>query len=192
MILANDIGAKKKTILENGSNKHFDNNAMGGLHMNNLTRWNPYREMMSLREQMDRLLSDSFQMADPFRTSTEWFSTTRGWQLDLDVREVDNAYLVEVAVPGIDPDDLDITLEQNVLTIKGEVQHEEKQEGEVYHLRERRYGSFHRRITLPDMVDSDNVEANYNKGILTLTLPKTEESKPRRIPVGESHKAIEG
>jgi len=159
--------------------------------MNSLTRWNPYREMMSLRDQMDRLLSDSFQMADPFRTSTEWFTPARGWQLDLDVREVDDAYLVEVSVPGIDPDDLDITLEQNVLTIKGEVQEEDKQEGEVYHLRERRYGSFSRRVTLPDMVDSDNVEANYNKGILTLTLPKTEESKPRRIPIGQRHQAIE-
>jgi HSP20 family protein len=95
-------------------------------------------------------------------------------------------------VPGIKPEDLDITVTKNTLTIKGEVRQEEEKEEERYHLRERRYGRFARSITLPTSVDADEIEANYENGVLTLRLPKTEEVKPKRIEVKSGEKLLEG
>lgn len=157
--------------------------------MNVLTRWNPYGDMMNLREQMDRLFEDTLNLLPSTQTR---FQTPRIWGLQMDVSETDNAYIVKAAIPGITPDDLDITLTNNVLTIKGEIEADEEQEGEVFHMRELRYGSFSRSLTLPDQVDADAVEANVENGILTVFVPKSEESKPKRIPVGNDHKAIEG
>ena len=157
--------------------------------MNALTRWNPYGDMMNLRDQMDRLFEDTFNLLPSTRTS---FRTPRIWGLQLDVSETDDAYIVKAAVPGITPDDLDITLTNNVLTIKGEIEATEEQEGEVYHMRELRYGSFSRSLTLPEQVNADGVEANVENGILTVFVPKSEESKPKRIPVGRDQNAIEG
>ncbi len=95
-------------------------------------------------------------------------------------------------MPGIDPDDLDITVTKNTLVIKGEMRKEEETEEERYHLRERRYGRFARSITLPTSVDADHIEANYENGVLILYLPKTEEMKPKRIEVHSGEKMLEG
>lgn len=157
--------------------------------MNVLTRWNPYREMLSLRDQMDRLFEDTFSL---FPSAQNRFQMPRIWGLDLDVSETDEAYTVKAAVPGITPEELDITLTNNVLTIKGELEATEEQEGEVYHMRELRYGSFSRSLTLPEQVNADEIEARVENGILTLVMPKSEESKPKRIPVGGERDAIEG
>lgn len=157
--------------------------------MNVLTRWNPYREMLSLRDQMDRLFEDTFSL---FPSAQNRFQMPRIWGLDLDVSETDEAYTVKAAVPGITPEELDITLTNNVLTIKGELEATEEQEGEVYHMRELRYGSFSRSLTLPEQVNADEIEARVENGILTLVMPKSEESKPKRIPVGGQRDAIEG
>lgn len=157
--------------------------------MNVLTRWNPYREMLSLRDQMDRLFEDTFSL---FPSAQNRFQMPRIWGLDLDVSETDEAYTVKAAVPGITPEELDITLTNNVLTIKGELEAAEEQEGEVYHMRELRYGSFSRSLTLPEQVNADEIEAHVENGILTVLVPKSEESKPKRIPVGSDRDAIEG
>lgn len=157
--------------------------------MNVLTRWSPYRDMMSLRDQMDRLFEDTFNLMPSTRSG---FQTARIWALDLDVSETDDAFIVKAAVPGISPDDLEITMANNVLTISGEVEADEEHEGEVFHMREMRYGSFSRSITLPQHVNADDVEARVDNGILTVHVPKAEESKPKRIPVGNGQKAIEG
>ena len=157
--------------------------------MNVLTRWNPYRQSMSLRDQMDRLFEDTFNLMPSTRTG---FQTMSNWGLDLDVSETDEAYIVKAGVPGISPDDLDITLTNNVLTIKGEIEADEKREGEVFHMREMRYGSFSRSITLPEYVNADEVEADVDNGILTVHVPKSEESKPKRIPIGNGQKSIAG
>jgi HSP20 family protein len=146
--------------------------------MMSLTRWNPRRDMMSLRNEMNRLFEQAFEGGSlgPWQSSTNW-------GLALDVAEKDDAFLVTASVPGLKPDDLDITITDNVLTIKGETKSDETIEEEQYHLRERRFGSFGRSISLPVTVDADNVEANYEDGILTLTLPKAEEARPHRIAI---------
>jgi len=135
--------------------------------------------MMNLRSQMDRMLSD-------------WPNTLPGmgegesgnWQrLPLDVSESDQAYTVRASIPGISPEEMEINVQNNVLTIRGETKNEEERQGDRWHLRERRMGQFQRTITLPNNVDPNQVGAVYENGVLTLNLPKTEEAKPRRINV---------
>ena len=150
-----------------------------------LSRYDPFREMMTLRSAMDRLFDNAF-----VGSRGDWEAVN--WELALDVSETGDEYLVKASVPGINPDDLEITYNNKVLTIKGETKHEEEIEETRYHLRERRFGSFARSISLPTMVDSDHIEASYENGVLTLHLPKTEEAKPRRISISSHEKMIEG
>jgi HSP20 family protein len=144
-----------------------------------LSRWDPMREMMSMRSQMDRVLND-------------WLTTAGGWRegesggmhhLLLDVSESDEAYNVCASIPGIKPEDLNISVQNNTLTIQGETKQEQDREGEQWHLRERRYGQFQRTITLPTNIEPDQIGAEYTDGVLTLTLPKSRESMPRKINV---------
>ncbi|MGE5223760.1 MAG: Hsp20/alpha crystallin family protein [Omnitrophica WOR_2 bacterium] len=152
--------------------------------MDNLTRWNPFREMMDLREAVDRMMERSF--------SNSPYSANMEWGLPLDVVENEDEFLVKASLPGINPDDLDITYNDRILTIKGEIKGDEGTKGSKYHLRERWAGSFSRSITLPTRVDAEHIDAKYQDGILTLHLPKTEETKPRRIQINsESPKMIE-
>lgn len=155
--------------------------------MNYLTRWDPYREMLGLRSMFDRFFDTSLASAD-----AGWQPLT--WNLALDVAETDDEYRVSASLPGIDPDDLEITYDSNVLTIKGEMRKDDEVKEERYHLRERRYGSFSRSISLPSSIKADKIEASYEKGVLLLHLPKSEEARPKRIKVksGEPKKMIEG
>jgi HSP20 family protein len=152
-----------------------------------LSRWNPMRDMMRLRNEFDRLYDDTIDFP-----SWRWPEPAEGPAVD--VVESDDAYIVKASLPGIKPDDLDVSITDNVLTIKGEVKNEETISEEQYHLRERRYGAFTRMITLPTSVDVDSVEATYEDGILTLNAPKTEDVKRKRITVTpvESTKMLEG
>ena len=155
--------------------------------MYRLTRRDPWREMLSLRSNMDRLF-DNFL----YDSSSDF--QQNAWDMALDVSENDDEYVVKATVPGIKPEDLDITYTGNTLTIKGETRAEETREDERYHLRERRFGSFQRTIALPSTVDADNIQAKCEDGVLTLQLPKAEEAKPRRVSVqaDESPRMIEG
>lgn len=146
--------------------------------MTTLVRWEPFREMMTMRRDMDRLF-DSF-----FNTPSLWRENGDGsMSLALDVAEQDDKFLVKASIPGVAPEDIDISLSDNVLTIKGESRQETEKEGEKYHLRERRFGSFMRSLTLPNTVKGDEVEATYEDGVLTLAIPKAEEVKPKKIEV---------
>jgi HSP20 family protein len=142
--------------------------------------------MMSLRNAMDRLVENAFVSQPEGWEQTEW-------GLALDVVENEDEYLVKASVPGIKPDDLEISFVNNTLTIQGEIKPEEREENR-YHLRERRWGRFTRSIQLPANVNGDQIQANYDAGVLTLHLPKVEEAKPRRISIksGASQKVIEG
>lgn len=148
-----------------------------------ITRWDPYREMISMRRAMDRLmegaLDDDTQAAAP------------NWGLALDVVEDENAYIVKASVPGVKPEDIDITFNNGTLTIKGEIKDEREEKQGQYHLRERRYGSFARSITLPTGIDANKIEAQSEDGVLSLRLPKAEEVKPKRIAVQSGQKAID-
>ena len=154
--------------------------------MSNLMRWDPFREMLGLRRAMDRLFDDAISEAP------EWEGMS--WNLALDVIEGENEYQVKASIPGIKPEDLEITYNNNILTIKGETTEEKESEEKHYHLRERRHGSFSRSLTLPSNVKADEIKANYEQGVLTLFLPKAEEAKPKRIAIGTSNpqKVIEG
>lgn len=152
--------------------------------MNSIMRWDPFREMLTMRNAMDRMFENALVNPDRWMQETEW-------NLALDVTENDKEYTVKASLPGIQPDALDITYDNNTLTIKGEVKAEEEQENQRVHLRERRYGCFSRSVTLPTVVQSDAIQADYEAGVLTLHLPKAEEARPRRIAI-KTGKVIEG
>ena len=145
--------------------------------MADIIRWDPFREMMSLREAVDRLFEEAF-----------FWPRTDGWSMGVtsipvDMYETDKELVVKASVPGLDPKDIEITVTDDVLTIKGEVKEEKKVERESYHLRERRYGTFQRSIRLPVGVNADKAEATFENGVLTLTLPKVEEAQAKHIKV---------
>ena len=141
-----------------------------------LTRWDPFREMLSIRNTMDRMF-DSALAGSPDR----W--QPMAWDLALDVVESKDEFVVKASVPGINPDDLEITFNNNTLTIRGEIKDEREVEEAQYHLRERRYGSFARSLTLPAGIEANKIEANYEAGVLKLRLPKAEEIKPKKIAI---------
>ena len=141
--------------------------------MGALSRWEPSRELMTMRQFMDRVLNDQFA-----GTSVQGFA--------LDVAEEGDDYVVKASVPGVNPEDLDVTLNDNVLTIKGESKADQEIKEENYRVRERRFGSFSRSIALPTAVDASKVESSYENGVLTLHLPKSEAVKPKRINVSKS------
>jgi HSP20 family protein len=144
--------------------------------MTTLTKWDPFREMMSLSRAMDRMFDDTI------RFPRLWENQDNGGPA-LDVVEKEESYIVKASVPGVAPEDVEITLTDNVLTIKGETKEDKEDKQENYHLRERHYGSFMRSIKLPATVDADKVEAVNEHGVLTLTLPKSEAVKPKKITV---------
>ena len=135
-----------------------------------------FREMAAWRNAMDRLFDEMVE-------NRGYWDQPTAWALALDVAEKDDAFIVKASIPGINPDDLEITLTDNVLTIKGEVKENKEFEEAQWHLRERRYGAFQRSITLPTPVDANAIEATYEDGVLTLNVPKVEEVKPKRIEV---------
>ena len=138
--------------------------------MSTIIRWNPMREMAAWQNTMDRLFDEAL------RGSTE--NT-----LALDVNETDKGYTVVANLPGVNADHVNVNLHDGVLTISAETAEEEtKEEGRVL-IRERRAGKFSRSINLPQPVDADNVEAQFENGVLTLDLPKVPEVQPRQIPV---------
>jgi len=142
--------------------------------MNRIIRWTPSRDLNTLWNSMDRMFSDSYPIAREH---------ARSWGLALDVAENEDNFVVKASIPGIHPDDISVTFEDETLTISGETSADETINREDYRLRERRYGSFSRSIRFPVMVNSEAVEAEYAHGVLTLTVPKAEEVKPRRIAV---------
>ena len=145
--------------------------------MTTLVRWDPIREMMQLQNAVDRLFESELASTLPL-----WRQSATAWMLPLDVIETEDEFIVKASIPGINPDELDISLTDNVLTIKGEIKVEEAEDAR-YHLRERRFGMFQRSISLPVPVNADKVEAMYENGVLTLRIPKAEEVKPKHISI---------
>jgi HSP20 family protein len=146
--------------------------------MSNMRRYDPFSEMMTLRDAVSQLFEDSF--VNPAR-----FSSSSNLSMALNVSENPDGYIVEAVVPGVKSEDLEITLEDNVLTIRGESRHEQEtgDKQSNFHIMERRYGRFSRSVRLPAAVKTDEVQATLEDGILRLEIPKAEEVKPRRISV---------
>lgn len=147
--------------------------------MTNLTRWEPTREMMTLREAMDRLFDDAFTR--PFSLTREGGST---WSSPaIDMYQTDNDVVVKADLPGIKADEVQINVNGDVLTIKGETKQQDEKKDKSWHIREHRRGAFERSIRLPSGVIADRANADFDNGVLTITLPKSEEVKPRTITV---------
>ncbi|MGA9397369.1 MAG: Hsp20/alpha crystallin family protein [Anaerolineaceae bacterium] len=152
--------------------------------MSTIIRYNPLREAMSLSRQMDRLMEGAMRGSDAWDGSMDW-------ALPLDVIEKDNEYVVKASLPGIKADDIEVTYNNQTLTVKAEMKQEEDVSEEKYHLHERHYGVFSRSITLPSGVDGDAIKADFENGVLALSLPKKEEVKARRISIQSGGKMIE-
>ena len=154
--------------------------------MADLIRWEPFREMMTLREAMDRLFEDSF--VRPSRLL--WPELARG-DLPVDMYQTANDVVVKASIPGLKPDEVDISITGDTLTIKGEHKEEKETKEQDYFYKERRYGAFSRSLTIPVPVKAEKAEATFENGVLTLTLPKAEEAKPKQIKV-KAKQMIEG
>ena len=143
-----------------------------------IERWDPFSEAVSLRDAVNSLFQDSFVRPRGFQPAAG------AGTFPLDVRETENDYVVHASLPGIKPDDVQITVHGDTLTIRGEIKGEEEKKGEQWHIRERRSGVYQRSLSLGTPVSSDRAEATFEHGVLTLTLPKAEEAKPRQIKIG--------
>jgi HSP20 family protein len=139
-----------------------------------IVRWNPIREMASMQNAIDRIFDETWRSVRPSFT---------GDALALDVHENENHYTVITALPGLKPEQISVSLHDGVLTISGEMEQTRTEENVRVLLQERAYGKFSRSVRLPQAIDGENVQASYDNGVLTLTLPKTPEAKPRQIPV---------
>ncbi len=156
-----------------------------------MTRFDPFEEMMSLREAMNRLMEESFLVPSRALGNVGQESgqiTTRGGRQQVgapavDIQEQDDTYTLRVALPGVQPEDVNLEIRGNQVVMKGQVREEQERERGNYLLRERRVGQFYRSFTLPSEVNSEQAEATYANGILTLRLPKTETRRARQIPI---------
>jgi HSP20 family protein len=154
-----------------------------------IVRWEPFRELSSLQTEMNRLFNAAFD-ASPGTTTT-----ARRWMPAMDLLETDEQFVLRADLPGMNESDVSIELEDNVLTVSGErkAEHEDKREG--FYRMERSFGSFSRSLTLPKGVDPEAVNAQFDRGVLEVRIPKPEQRKPRRINIGagkEEPRTLEG
>ena len=150
------------------------------------TQWYPFEDLRSAQEerariQMDRLFAQALGLHGQWQSATG--ASTPAWAPALDIAERTDAYLVTVELPGVKLDDLEITLEDGLLTIQGERHFAHDSSEEQFHRVERSSGAFRRSITLPAHVEADAVEASMEDGVLRILVPKAEEAKAKRIPV---------
>lgn len=150
-----------------------------------LIRWNPTRELSGVPTELWNIQRDFTRLFDSFVRGgiQEDGSRMSLWTPAVDISEHENEYQVRVELPGVSKDDVKITLESNILTIRGEKKQEKDVKEENIHRMERVYGSFQRSFTLPTVVNGNDINAVYRDGILTVTLPKAEEAKPKQIEV---------
>jgi HSP20 family protein len=140
--------------------------------MTTIVRWNPFREMAAMQSAMDRIFDETWRTVRGNADST----------LALDVHETDTNYIVQTALPGANPDNIHVSVHDGVLTISTEINPPTMENSRTL-IQERVYGKFTRSLRLPQMVDLDNVNAAFENGVLTLTMPKSPEAQPRQIPV---------
>jgi HSP20 family protein len=152
-----------------------------------LTRWEPFREFTTLQDRMNRLFRDSFGDVRDEALTTSTFAPP------VDVYEDEHNITLKIEVPGIEEKDIDVRIENNTLTVHGERKFEKEEKEENFRRVERQYGSFTRSFTLPNTVDAEKIQANYDKGILKVLLAKKAEAKPKQIKVNVGgEKALEG
>ena len=147
--------------------------------MSTIVRWDPFKEVATLQDRMNRVFGEAWGRTH--RPDEDYISGS--WMPAVDVRESKDALEISTELPGIEPKEVEVCVENGVLTLKGSRQFEKATEGETYHRVERAYGSFERLFSLSTNVDPERVQAVYRHGVLHLTLPKREEAKPRSISI---------
>jgi HSP20 family protein len=145
--------------------------------MADLTRWEPLRDLVSLREAMDRLFEESFVRVPGLRKGGEFFSP------EVDMYETDKEVVVKATVPGVKPEDMEITVSGDRLVLKGKLEEEKSEEGATYVIKERRFGEFERVMPLPATADVDKAEAEFKDGVLTVKIPKKPEAPSKKIQI---------
>jgi len=148
-----------------------------------IVRWQPFCDLMATERGFDRLFRDAFSSVLPVR---EGELPTRAWAPAVDICENENNIVLKAELPGVDPEDVEVRVEDNTLYLKGERKFEKETKEENYHRIERAYGSFARSFALPNSIDAEKVAAEYKDGLLTLTLPKREGTKPKTIKINVS------
>ena len=143
-----------------------------------IVRWEPFRDLVTEQDRLNRVFNETFS-----RFFDEGEGGLQGWSPAVDIFETDNSVVVKAEMPGVDPKDIEARIQDGTLYLKGERKFKNEVKKENYHLVERSYGSFTRSFILPTSVDSDNVKAEYKDGVLTLTLRKKEEAKPKIIKI---------
>jgi HSP20 family protein len=150
-----------------------------------LVRWDPFRELTALQSEVNRLFS---------RVGNGGVAERQSWTPSIDVIETDDAIKLQAELAGMDPADISIEVQDNVLTVSGERRFEEEVKEDKYYRIERRYGSFSRSIALPQTIDENNIKATYDTGVLEVSVPKAEVARPKKIAVavgGEQPKTVE-
>jgi len=156
--------------------------------MTQLTRWDPLRDLATMQNRINRFVRESYSPEAP-----EEVLTTTSFAPPVDIYEDEHTITVKMEVPGIDEKDIDVRIENTTLTVHGERKIEKEEKEENFRRVERQYGSFTRSFTLPSSVDTGQVSAHYDKGVLKLSLAKKAEAKPKQIKVNVgSEKAVEG
>ncbi len=158
--------------------------------MTMITRWDPLHELSSLSDRMNRLFQHS--LGTPASNYADESLMSAGFMPAVDVYEDEQSVVLKVEVPGIDQKDIDIRVENNVLTIRGERKLETHEKEENFQRVERRYGSFTRSFTLPNTIDTEKVSAEYENGVLKVAMAKRAEAKPKQIKVNVTSKSLEG
>ena len=155
--------------------------------MTTMTRWDPFQDLRSAQDEMAQLVQMSPMLAHALglhgQQQGSARATTPAWAPALDISERKDAYLVTVELPGVEADDLQITLEDGLLTIQGERHFADDSSEQQFYRVERRYGAFRRSITLPAHVMAQGIEASADNGVLQIVVPKMEEATPKRIQV---------
>ncbi len=146
--------------------------------MSSLRRWQPMNELVSLRDAMDRLFEDSF-----IGPRWGWLAPASAANLAINMYETKNEVVVKAALPGVKPEEVEVTITGNTLTISGESKEENEVKEKNYMRKERQFTSFTRSVALPTGLKADQADASFENGVLTLKVPKTEEAKPKTIQV---------
>jgi HSP20 family protein len=144
--------------------------------VSSITRWDTYSGLAGLQDEVNRLFESSFSRRRDHSTLTSWAPA-------VDIFETENELVVKADLPEVREKDIDVRVENNMLTVRGERKFEEKTEKENYLRVERTYGTFSRSFSLPNTVNNEAIQADYNNGVLTITLPKRAESKPKQVKV---------
>lgn len=141
-----------------------------------ITRWDPFRDLMSIQNEMNRLFGRTYGGGVG--------EGTRGaWTPALDVFETQDKFVITMELPGVSPDDVDISVEDSTLVVRGERRFYSEQNEESFLRVERRFGEFTRSLTLPSTADAESIQASFDQGVLTIEVPKREEAKPRKVSI---------